>query len=1075
MNILPVAIIVLSIIFQFLAAILALDIIRVSGRKTAWVLLSAALFLMIVRRVSSLATLDVSARMMPFDFFDVIGLAISTLMLVGGAYIRQYFVDIYQVERERQEAYEFLQTTIDGVAEPVMVIGVDYQVRLMNRIYREQYAPKSKGIPLTCYALSHHRETPCDGLDHPCPLAQVSQTLMPVTMVHEHQTADGGIRVIELLASPLFNNTGQLIGIVESSRDITERKLAERALVDSEARWRALVENAPATIAMLDCDGTILSINRTTSAYTPQEVIGKNVYDFVPPESRERLQEATRRVLETGQAERYENMLARPDGRQVWYDNSIGALKRGEGIEALIHVAIDITERKQAEMDRQAHEQYQAKLNEITQAALKSPDFAGTLKVLTEQMGHIIEADNCYITLWDNTRQEAIPVAASGQEHDEYSHLPHEAGEGTLTGSVLQAGHPLIVEDVMNSPYINPEIAVRFPSCSLLGLPLRSSDKDLGACLLGFDQPHSFTLQEIQHCEQAAAQISLAIAKAHLLEETQRRAEELQSLTQVSTAMRTAQSRSEIVPVILSEVAALFNAEGAALGLHDTSGSEIVIESGHGKWQCWAGKHIPAGQGVSWQVVASGQPYVTQNFKDDDLYLWPELKQEVQCAICAPLIANEQTLGVLWLGRQNTIDNGQARLLVAIADMTANALQRQILYEDLRTQLDALHQAQERLLQSEKLAAVGELVAGVAHELNNPLTAVVLYAQLMHEQTSDAKTAHDLGRIVSESLRAAKIVRGLLDFARQRPAERRPVQVNQVISDSLEFVDYEMRTHNVRWEKQLAVDLPPTLADPIQLRQVFVNLSTNAWQAMYAAHNSGNLWVSTEVGPSLFLGAQQDAPRVIRMIFRDDGPGIPSDLISRIFDPFFTTKPEGQGTGLGLPICHGIISEHGGHIWAESQHGQGAAFFVELPILDPNQYPALTAPGQAAEPPAVAGVKHILVIDDEAAILDVMARTLRRKGYQVDTASDGTVALARLYRMNYDLILCDVRMPELSGPDLYRQVQQKDPLMAGRIIFTTGDILSPATRQFLEETGAPHLAKPFELEQLVEKVRQALS
>ena len=728
-------------------------------------------------------------------------------------------------------------------------------------------------------------------------------------------------------------------------------------------------------------------------------------------------------------------------------------------------------QRKQAEMERQAHEQFQALLNEITRAALQSPDLHSTLHALANQMVRIIQADHCYITRWDHFHYKTVPVAASRELDYEYATRPSEPGEQTMTESLFKAGKSLVAEDTHNSPYISLRLAAQFPSTSLLGLPLKTGDQFLGACLLGFSEPHHFTDLEIQRCEQAAAQVSLAIAKAYLLEETHRKAEELETLTEVSTAMRTARSRAEILPVIVGQILALFEAQGAAVGLPNPDQDDLIVELGLGKWSHWTGRHLPHTQCINEKVVNTGPAHSAGKFPFEESISPSNQEVATLYTTCAPLIASEQILGVLWLGTQAPLHDEQIRLFTAIADMAANAIQRQALYDDLQIQLDALSQAQARLVQSEKLAAVGELVAGVAHELNNPLTSVVLYAQMLQQLDLGPETRRDLERVVGESMRAAKIVRGLLDFARQRPVERKPTQVNEAITNSIEFVAYDLQRNQITCELALDPGLPLTLADHVQLQQVFINLLTNARQAIRTGPGKGIIQIRTETGHSLFLGEQQGAPVVIRIYIKDDGPGIPPEAIPRIFDPFFTTKPAGQGTGLGLSICHGIISEHGGHIWADNQPGQGAIFIIELPILAPKPSEAVVADAKTSHPDDIAA-HQILVIDDEPAVVEIIARALRRKGYQVDTANDGTSALACLYRTNYDLVLCDVRMPDMSGPDLYRQIKLKDAQMAARILFTTGDIVSPARRQFFDETGAPYLAKPFELDQLIERVRQ---
>ena len=244
----------------------------------------------------------------------------------------------------------------------------------------------------------------------------------------------------------------------------------------------------------------------------------------------------------------------------------------------------------------------------------------------------------------------------------------------------------------------------------------------------------------------------------------------------------------------------------------------------------------------------------------------------------------------------------------------------------------ALQETQARLLESEKLASIGELVAGVAHELNNPLTSVILFSQLAQKNAAEPTVQHDLEKVVTEAQRAGRIVRGLLDFARQRTMETRPTDLNQLLTISLEMVAYDLRTHSIEYELQLAPNVPLITIDPQQIQQVFINLIQNAWQAISAVHPTGKLVARSEVGPAIFQGDGNPSELVVRITLEDNGPGIPKELLRRIFDPFFSTKSVGQGTGLGLSICHGIINKHGGHIWAENLPDGGARFVIELPV-----------------------------------------------------------------------------------------------------------------------------------------------
>ncbi|MFH2103458.1 MAG: ATP-binding protein [Chloroflexota bacterium] len=552
-------------------------------------------------------------------------------------------------------------------------------------------------------------------------------------------------------------------------------------------------------------------------------------------------------------------------------------------------------------------------------------------------------------------------------------------------------------------------------------------------------------------------------------EEIQRHAEELEAIFVVSTAMRTARTWRQIIQTAVTQVVDLLNGEGAAIGVYNPEDEEIVIEQGHRAWADWTGKRISAKDGIVGEVVATGKPFVSNDLDAAALAGGPGETEEVEWVACVPLMTNEKVTGLLWFGCSTRITEKELGVLTAIADMTANAIQRQSLHEDSQTRLQVLQETQSVLIQNEKLAAIGRLISGVAHELNNPLTSIVLYSQMLQRQPLKESVKADLDKIVAESGRASKIVRGLLDFARQRPPERTAVNVNEVLSSVIDLVAYELRVRNISTELDLAPELPYTMADPHQLQQVFFNLVTNAWQAISTVSNRGKLTFKTEVGRSIFpLEGQEDQP-VIRIAIGDDGPGIPEDIQLKIFDPFYTTKPEGSGTGLGLSICHGVVSEHGGTIRVESEAGKGATFTVELPVVAVGVDQAMPAEKPTTKPLRPA---RILVIDDERYVLEILTRALRTRGYYVEAFNSALDGFKRLEEEEFDLILCDMRMPEMSGPNFYRQIQTSKPELARRIVFITGDVVNPATQSFIKQENVVYLSKPFELSELYRVVHR---
>ena len=362
---------------------------------------------------------------------------------------------------------------------------------------------------------------------------------------------------------------------------------------------------------------------------------------------------------------------------------------------------------------------------------------------------------------------------------------------------------------------------------------------------------------------------------------------------------------------------------------------------------------------------------------------------------------------------------------------------------------EQLQRQQEVLAQSEKLAAMGSLLAGVAHELNNPLSVVVMEADLLSEEEAGGPLAESAKKITQAAARCAGIVQNFLALARQHPPERSQVHFNALIRETLELLDYPLRVDNVETHLHLAEDVPPLWADPNQLRQVLINLVTNAHQALR----------ETAVPRRLTLTTRTDAARSrVTLSVADTGPGIPPAMQARIFEPFFTTKPVGVGCGLGLSLCRGILEEHGGMIRVHSRTGHGTNFLIELPI-ETIPMPESAAPTT----PELSALrdKTILVVDDESGIRSALAHLLRRDGHQVETAANGHLALARLQEQAFDLIFCDLRMPELDGPGLYRALELRHPHMLRQMIFLTGDTLSPDTRTFLERTEVPRLTKPF--------------
>jgi len=416
---------------------------------------------------------------------------------------------------------------------------------------------------------------------------------------------------------------------------------------------------------------------------------------------------------------------------------------------------------------------------------------------------------------------------------------------------------------------------------------------------------------------------------------------------------------------------------------------------------------------------------------------------------------------------------------------------------------DSARLLDDKLLQTEKMVALGQLVSGIAHELNNPLTSIMGYAQLLLARGPGAEAfreiQRDAERIYREAERAGRIVKNLLLFSRERHVERCAVNLNEIVERTLALRSYELKVENIQVELLLDPALPRTLADAHQLQQVVLNLLLNAEQAILhgssepaaadgqaeAVKNSGQGRI--RIRTSVLAGAQ---PVRLLLEFSDNGPGIPAHLTSRVFDPFFTTKPVGLGTGLGLSIAYGIVHAHGGEIYLDAGRSggggissRGATFVVEIPVHAIHEAAAPLPAGVQVErralPRTVTASRRspgirVLVVEDEPTVAQLIADVLGECGYRVDIVLDSLEGLARTRQVDYDLVICDLRMPRLDGRAFYHALVRVGHPAQHRLVFVTGDTLSSHTLEFLGTTGLPYLSKPFLVEELKDVVHRAL-
>jgi len=371
-------------------------------------------------------------------------------------------------------------------------------------------------------------------------------------------------------------------------------------------------------------------------------------------------------------------------------------------------------------------------------------------------------------------------------------------------------------------------------------------------------------------------------------------------------------------------------------------------------------------------------------------------------------------------------------------------------------------QLQDQLNQSEKLSAIGTLVSGVAHELNNPLAGILGFAQLLLARPPEDWGRGDIENIELSARRCQRIVENLLAFARQGRMAKRRANLNEVIDSVLNLNEYQFRMDNISIERDFDSTVPPFPLDVHRWQQVFINLASNANQALQG----------TEDRQRYIRFTTRRNGNEIEIRIADNGPGIPKDKRNLIFDPFFTTKE--SGTGLGLGICFGIVEEHGGSITLDETVEEGATFVIKLPVAETREYAAPITTGPRLAASEAGQGKHVLVVDDDTYVCDVVARILGNHGYETTVVNSGDEALEILKEQSFDLMVTDVRMPgDYDGIDLHDRLVAHDPSVSRRMLFMTGNLLDGRTMERLQELQVRCVEKPFDIHELAGIINEA--
>jgi PAS domain S-box-containing protein len=545
--------------------------------------------------------------------------------------------------------------------------------------------------------------------------------------------------------------------------------------------------------------------------------------------------------------------------------------------------------------------------------------------------------------------------------------------------------------------------------------------------------------------------------------ELRRRNQELLALNEIGELLNQSSNLDEGLTRTLEKVTELFGADIAVVHFLDESDKVLRRSASVG---CRS-EHAADASGMEMPpalldqvlqahatLLSGSAPALPEGFRE------LQRTEEILASQVAVLWAKDRIMGTLLVGyrEMREFSTVELNMLAAVGNQIATTIDKSVLLEDTREAYETLRRTQEQLLQSEKMAAVGQLISGVAHELNNPLTAVLGYSQLLQsDESTSPRSADYLEKLYKQAQRTHHIVQNLLSFARQHRPERAPVWVNQILEDTLVLREYDVKQAHIQVHREFDPHLPLTGGDFHQLQQVFLNILNNAVDAVSENEGPGEIWVRT----------RQEGERIC-VEFTNNGPEVQNP--HRIFDPFYTTKPVGKGTGLGLSICYGIVKEHGGEIQVRNSPPRGATFTVLLPVTPAEVVSQAKRPSGAVD--GAAG--QVLLVESEEAVLQVEQEVLQTRGASIRTARSAWEAIDILKRQSADAAVLDMNLPgEISTATLYRWIEQNRPELAQRVVFTTSGANSPEGAELLRKCGCVLLTKPFHAQAFWTAVQKA--
>jgi GAF domain-containing protein/ActR/RegA family two-component response regulator len=738
----------------------------------------------------------------------------------------------------------------------------------------------------------------------------------------------------------------------------------------------------------------------------------------------------------------------------------------------------ELSERKRAEAALVARTRQLEAVRAIAEEITRELDLRTLLDLITRRAVELVAASAGMLRLWDETAQLLVPQSRFGIGSGRVA-LPLRLGEG-VAGAVAQRGEGLIVNDFRNSPYTTPELLDRTTHAAVLAAPLLYRDRLIGVLTINREEPRPFGEEDRQLLGLLAGQAAIAIENARLLGAAVRRGKELEALLRATRTVMAEVDLQQILDRIVTEAAEITRCSHVKLLLMDQDASVLRVGALKGT-TLPDGFQIPLGSGLSGRVAATGERLFVENpgGAPENILAESDRQKGVATYLGLPVRIRNRVLGVLTFNTTEPHRYAAEELayLASFADHAAIAVEKAQLFLELNQSYAYLQRAQDELIRAEKLRALGQMSAGIAHDLNNMLAAILGQVELLRLRAHDPEVQDALKTLETAATDGAQVVRRLQDFARQRGRSPLvPVGLAEVVTEALEITRPRWRDEVQRQGRVIAIELqlawiPPILGHASEVREVLTNLILNAVDAMPRGGTlSFRARESEAAGPSAADGdasprfPRGDASPWVELVVSDTGVGMTEEVRKRVFDPFFSTKG-GRGTGLGLSVVYGIMERHGGHILVRSSPGQGTSMTLRF-----QRASATVSEEEQRKPAETAPAKRLLLIDDDPMVRSTLAALLRAVGHVVMEAEGGAEGIRMLEGSSVDLVLTDLGMSEVTGWDVARAVKARTPRVPVILLTGWGEYVA-GEAPFQEEVDRV-LGKPVRLNDLLTAIRE---